>query len=197
VSVKVKARVEGLEETIRILKQVEPEAVKTMRKEIRSVVTGAGAISAVRMRTPSIAPMSGMEHQGQTRWGGVKSVTTSVSLRTVERKRGQRSYPIVKIVASNKDALGFEYAELAGIRRRLARARSKIPNTGLRGTAKGDGSIALNGQGDNFIKVLQERIGKAPGRFAFAAVFSKRRQIEQGSQQVLDKYAEKVNRKLQ
>ena len=193
---KVNARVEGLEETIKILKQVEPEAVKTMRKEIRTVVSGSGALSNVRMKTPSIAPMSGMEHSGKTRWGGVKSVTTSVSLRTVERKRGQRSYPIIKIVASNKDALGFEYAELAGIRRRMARARSKIPNTGLRGTVRGDGSIALNGQGDNFIKVLKERVGKSPGRFAFAAVFSKRREIERGSQQVLDKYAEKVNRKL-
>jgi hypothetical protein len=189
-------RVEGLEETIKILKQVEPDAVKSMRKDIRSVVTASGAISNVRMKTPAIAPMSGMEHQGKTRWGGVKSVTTSVSLRTVERKRGQRSYPIIKIVASNKDALGFEYAELAGIRRRLARARSKIRNTNLRGTQAGDGSIALNGQGDNFIKVLNERIGKTPGRFAFAAVFSKRREIEQGSQRVLDKYAEQVSRKL-
>ena len=193
---KVNARVEGLEETIKILKQVEPEAVKSMRKEIRSVVTASGAISNVRMKIPPVAPMSGMEHNGPTRWGGVKSVTTSVSLRTVERKRGQRSYPIIKIVASNKDALGFEYAELAGIRRRLARSRSKIRNTNLRGTQRGDGSIALNGQGDNFIKILEDRVGKAPGRFAFAAVFSKRRAIEQGSQQVLDKYAEKVNRKL-
>lgn len=192
-----KVKVEGLEETIKILKQVEPDSIKAMRKEIRSVVTASGAISNVRMNTPSIAPMSGMNHNGPTRWGGVKSVTTSVSLRTVERKRGQRSYPIIKIVASNKDQLGFEYAELAGIRRRLARSRSKIRNTGIRGTQRGDGSIALNGQGDNFIKVLEERVGKSPGRFAFKAVFSKRKSIESGSQLVLDKYAQTVNRKLE
>ena len=191
-----KVRVEGLEETIKALKEVEPEAVKSMRKEIRSVVTASGALSNVRMKTPVVAPMSGMDHNGPTRWGGVKSVTTSVSLRTTTYQRGKRSYPIIKIVASNKEALGFDYAELAGIRRRLARPRSKIRNTGLRGTQRGDGSIALNGQGDNFIKVLQERVGKTPGRFAFAAVFSKRREIEYNSQKVLDKYAETVNRKL-
>lgn len=191
-----KVRVEGLEETIKALKEVEPEAVKSMRKEIRSVVTASGALSNVRMKTPVVAPMSGMDHNGPTRWGGVKSVTTSVSLRTTTYQRGKRSYPIIKIVASNKEALGFDYAELAGIRRRLARPRSKIRNTGLRGTQRGDGSIALNGQGDNFIKVLQERVGKTPGRFAFAAVFSKRREIENNSQKVLDKYAETVSRKL-
>lgn len=187
-------RVEGLEETLAILKTVEPDSIKEMRKEIRTVVVTSGAISAVKFSAPATAPMSGMVHNGPTRWGGVKSVTTRILSRTSASQR--KSIPLITIVASGKDSLGFDYAELAGIRRRPPRARSKIRGSSLRGQQAGDGSIALNGQGDNFIAVLEERVGKRPGRFAYRAVFQKRQAIERGSQVVLDRYAQSVNRKL-
>jgi hypothetical protein len=56
--------------------------------------------------------------------------------------------------------------------------------------------MALNGQGDNFIRVLEDRNGKTPGRFAFRAVFSSRGQIMAGIQVTLDKFAASINRKL-
>lgn len=189
-------RVEGLEETLAILKQVEPDALKEMRKEIRTIVTVSGTLSSVKFSTPATAPLSGMIHSGPTKWGGVKSVTTRILSRTSAFKSGNRSVPLITISATGKDSLGFDYAELAGIRRRPPRARSKIRGTGLRGQQAGDGSIALNGQGDNFIAMLEERVGKKPGRFAYRAVFQKRFAIERQSQVVLDKYAERVNRKL-
>jgi hypothetical protein len=136
-----------------------------------------------------------MNHNGPTKWAGVRSVTTSVLPRTAALQK--KSVPLVRIAASGgKEALGFDYAELAGIRRRPPRARSKIRGSSLRGSQKGDGSMALNGQGDNFIKYLEERNGKKPGRYAYRAVQSARRKIEQGIQIVLDNYAQKVNRKL-
>jgi hypothetical protein len=193
---KPQLRVEGLEETLAILKTVEPDVIKEMRKEIRTIVTVSGAISAVKFSTPATAPLSGMVHSGPTKWGGVKSVTTRILSRTSAFKSGPKSVPLITISATGKDSLGFDYAELAGIRRRPPRARSKIRGTGLRGQQAGDGSIALNGQGDNFIAMLEERVGKKPGRFAYRAVFEKRNAIERGSQVVLDKYAARVNRKL-
>lgn len=192
-----KLRVEGLEETLSILKEVEPDSIKEMRKEIRTIVSTSGVISSIRSRTPAVAPLSGMDHSGLTRWRGVRSITTRVLSRTGALKSGRRSVPLITIVASGgKESLGFDYSELAGIRRRPARARSKIRNTSLRGLQAGDGSIALNGQGDNFIAMLEERFGKRPGRFAYSAVFSKRFAIERGAQSVLDRYAARVNRKL-
>ena len=192
---KTKVRVEGLEQVLATLKKVEPDSIKALRSDIRSVVTTAGVTSKIKSRAPSIAPMSGMTHKGPTRWQGVKSVTTSVLSRTAALQK--KSVPLVRIAASGgSEALGFDYAELAGIRRRPPRARSKIRNSGLRGTQKGDGSMALNGQGDNFIKVLEERNGEKPGRFAYRAVQSARYLIEQGMQKVLDAYAQRVNRKL-
>jgi hypothetical protein len=190
-----KVRVDGLEEVLTTLKKVEPEAIKTIRSEIRTIVTVSGVISSIKSRAPAIAPMSGMNHNGPTKWQGVKSVSTSTLSRTAALAK--KSVPLVRIAATGGgDALGFDYAELAGIRRRPPRARSKIRGTGLRGTQKGDGSIALNGQGDNFIKVLEARNGKTPGRYAYRAVQSARGKIEQGIQVVLDAYAQRVNRKL-
>jgi hypothetical protein len=188
-------RVEGLEKVLTTLKEVEPDAIKTMRSEIRTIISATGVISSIKSRAPQIAPMSGMNHSGPTRWAGVRSVTTSVLPRTAALQK--KSVPLVRIAASGgKEALGFDYAELAGIRRRPPRARSKIRGSGLRGTQKGDGSIALRGQGDNFIKVLEDRNGQRPGRFAYRAVQSARYLIEQGMQKVLDSYAQRVNRKL-
>jgi hypothetical protein len=188
-------RVEGLETTLKILQLVEPESIKHIRADIRSIVTTSGAISKIRSRTPAIAPLSGMANNGPTKWGGVKSINVSVLPKVMSF--GLSRNPLVKIaVTGGTNSLGFDYAELAGIRRKPPRARSKIRGGTLRGTAKGDGSMALNGQGDNFIRVLEDRNGKTPGRFAFRAVFETRGKIMAGIQQTLDRYAEKVNRKL-
>jgi hypothetical protein len=187
-------RVEGLEQTLAILKNVEPDSIKELRQEIKQVITMSGVVSSIKSRTPAVAPLSGMNHAGPTQWKGVRSITTQVLSRTMS---GKKAVPLIKIVASGgKNSLGFDYAELAGIRRRPPRARSKIRGTSLRGQQRGDGSMLLNGQGDNFIAYLEDRNGKTPGRFAFRAVFDKRRDIERGAQVVLDKYASKVNRKL-
>jgi hypothetical protein len=56
--------------------------------------------------------------------------------------------------------------------------------------------MALNGQGDNFIRVLEDRNGKSPGRFAFRAVFETRGAIMAGIQKTLDKFAAKINVRL-
>ena len=188
-------RVEGLETTLAILKTVEPDSIKQIRSEIRQIVSVSGAISKIRSRTPAVAPLSGMANNGPVKWAGVRSVNVSVLPRITPV--GKKSVPLVRIAATGgANSLGFDYAELAGIRRRPPRDRSKIRGGTLRGTAKGDGSMALRGQGDNFIEVLEDRNGKTPGRFAFRAVFETRGAIMAGIQRTLDNYAAKVNRKL-
>jgi len=190
-------RVEGLENTLAILKAVEPDSIKQIRAEIKQVVTTAGVVSKIRSRTPSIAPLSGMANNGPTKWAGVRTITVSALSRITGYSSGTKIVPLVNISASGgANSLGFDYAELAGIRRRPPRDRSKIRGGTLRGTVKGDGSMALRGQGDNFIKVLEDRNGKTPGRFAFRAVFSSRGQIMAGIQKTLDNWSEKINVRL-
>ena len=194
---KTEVRVDGLEETLRILKTVEPDSIKKIRSEIRGIIQASGAVSKIRARTPNVAPLSGMNNNGPVKWGGVKSITVSALSRVTGFTSVGNQVPLARItVTGGQQSLGFDYAELAGIRRRPTRARSKIRGGTLRGTAKGDGSMALNGQGDNFIKVLEDRHGKRPGRFAFRAVFETRQMIMAGIQMTLDRYAESVNRKL-
>lgn len=190
-----KVRVDGLERVLQTLKNTQPQSIKAIRSEIKTIINTTGVVGTIKSRTPPVAPLSGMVHNGPTKWGGVRSVTTTVlpSIGSI----GKKSTPLVRIAATGgSDSLGFDYAELAGIRRSPPRARSKIRGSGLRGTRKGDGSIAQNGQGNNFIEVLEDRNGKTPGRFAYRAVQSARGKITRGIQTVLDKYAESVNRKL-
>jgi len=197
VIVNTKIRIEGLEKTLRILKKVEPDSIKRIRAEIRGIIKASGAVSKIRSRTPAVAPLSGMNNNGPVKWAGVRSISVSPLSQITGFTSVNNKIPLAVIKASGgKESLGFDYAELAGIRRRPPRDRSKIRGGTLRGTAKGDGSMALRGQGDNFIKVLEDRYGKTPGRFAFRAVFETRKQIMAGIQRTLDKYAESVNRKL-
>jgi hypothetical protein len=190
-------RVQGLRETLILLDAIEGDSVKQLKKDANAAVSSTGVLSAIRSNTPTVAPMSGMVHNGATKWAGVTSVKTAVPPLTLSRLTRKRDTPIISIHATGSpDGLGFDYSELAGIRRNPPRSRSKIPSTGLRGSGRGDGSIAIRGQGDNMIKILEDRIGKEPGRFAFDAVLKKRSALNLALQVVLDKYAAIVNRKL-
>jgi hypothetical protein len=197
VIVKTEVRIDGLEQALSILKRVEPDSIKAIRAEIRGVIQASGAVSKIRSRTPTVAPLSGMNNNGPVKWAGVRSITVSSLSRITGFTKVANQVPLAEIKATGgPNSLGFDYAELAGIRRRPPRDRSKIRGGTTRGTVKGDGSMALRGQGDNFIRYLEQRHGKTPGRFAFRAVFETRKQIMAGIQMTLDKYAESVNRKL-
>jgi hypothetical protein len=137
-------------------------------------------------------PYGGMNtHAGRTRWDGVK-VTTALTPSTYAR--GKDEHPLVSIVATGRKGLGFDYAELAGIRRRPPRKRSK----GWNQTGPGYHSYTVNGQGDAMIEKLNRAVpfkGKA-GRFAFAVVLKDKKDLERNTKVVLDKYADKINIKL-
>jgi hypothetical protein len=197
VEIKTSIRLEGLRETLIVLDAVQGDSVKKLKQEADSAVRSTGVFSAIRSNVPSVAPMSGMVHNGATRWAGITSVKTAIPPITLRRLARKRDTPIISIHATGSpDGLGFDYSELAGIRRHPPRSRSKIPSTGLRGSGRGDGSIAINGQGDNMIEVLNDRFGKQEGRFAYDATIKKRPALNIALQVVLDKYAAIVNRKL-
>lgn len=196
-------RVENLQETIREMKILQPDLIKQLRKEMQSVT--APTMSKIQTNTPVISPLNGgfrktglmrpyggmNTHAGRTRWDGVK-VTTALTPSTYAR--GKNEHPLVSIVATGRKGLGFDYAELAGIRRRPPRKRSK----GWNQTGPGYHSYTVNGQGDAMIEKLNRTVpfkGKA-GRFAFAVVLKDKKELERKSQIVLDNYADKINIRL-
>jgi hypothetical protein len=195
--IKASIRVDGLKDTLIILEAIEGDSVKQLKKDADVAVRSSGVFSAIRSNVPSVAPMSGMMHNGATKWAGITNIKTAIPPITLRRLARKRDTPIISIHATGSpDGLGFDYSELAGIRRHPPRSRSKIPSTGLRGAGRGDGSIAIRGQGDNMIKVLEDKFGKQPGRFAYEATIKKRPALNTALQVVLDKYAAIVNRKL-
>ena len=196
-------RVENLRETINQMKILGPDLIREMRKEMGTIA--APTMSKIQTSVPVISPLNGgfrktgmmrpyggmNSHSGRTRWDGVK-VTTALTPSTYAR--GKDEHPLVSIVATGRKGLGFDYAELAGIRRRPPRKRSK----GWNSTGPGYHSYTVNGQGDAMIEKLNRAVpfkGKA-GRFAFAVVLKDKKDLERNTKVVLDKYADKINIRL-
>lgn len=129
----------------------------------------------------------GMFHDGRTQWGGVivkaKTSSNPKNLIFIEGKG--------KGADSLDGALGFEYAELAGIRRRGPRAMSK----GWGSSGVGYHSYIQNGQGDGFINMLSKYGG--PGRFLWKRVLKRKPEIEDKVENIAQALNIKINRRIQ
>lgn len=196
-------RVEGVKETVEVLKTLDQDLIKQLRKDVRQVTSPT--VSKIKSSVPVTSPLNGgfrktglmrpyggmNDHNGRTRWDGVR-VSTSFTPGRVAK--GKDTHPLITINATGRKGLGFDYAELAGVRRRPPRKTSK----GWNSTSVGYHSYTVNGQGDAMIEKLNRSVpfkGKA-GRFAFAVVLKDLNQMQTESAKVLDSYAIKVNKKL-
>ena len=184
----VSVTVTGARETVAALKAADADAIKKLRQELKGVMQTE--ISIIVSGIPSFAPIKGMAHNGRSKWkrpAGKVAFTPG----SVRGFAGRQFQPLVTLTfTGGSNAIGFDMAELAGIRRHPPRARSKIANSTSYGTQRGDGSHANNGQGDAFISKLEEVRpikGKA-GRFAFDLFLRRKPVIQQKAITFLDKY---------
>jgi len=180
-----KSGLSGSADTIRILKEVEPELFKELKKKLTSEINpiikpiqseiNSQITQALREKMPS------MFHNGRSSWNGA-TLSTRVATRPKE---------LVFINATGKNRkVGFDYAELAGIRRRPARRKSRTYTKNGR-----EMSHAVNGQGDAFISKLNREFGK-PGRFAWIRVLRRKPLIEEKTQAITDAFGVKLSRRL-
>lgn len=117
-------RVTGVAETVRVLKTIDKEIVNTARRDLRT--TAKPVADAVRANIPKEAPLSGMIHNGRTKWqpSGVK-----VNVKTNFTKRAERreTYLVAIVAGAPKDyakgAASFQIADIAG-RTRKGKTRS-------------------------------------------------------------------------
>jgi hypothetical protein len=182
-------QIKGLRQTLKELKEYEPNLFKELR---RSMVQEAAPIlrpiesqinSQVTTQLRSVR-RTGMFHDGRTRWDGAKvSIKVGTGLKNLVFIEGK----------GRGGALGFEYAELAGVRRRPPRPVSK----GWNESGPGWRSYIVNGQGDAFIRMLQRNIDQKPGRFLFVRVIRRRKEIEQSVSRVATKLNLQISRKLE
>lgn len=191
-----KVQVKNVDQVVKELKAFEATSVRQLRSDLKlKMGPEAQAMAATipkepPLRAPQGRKKSQMAHRGRTRWRGVNKPV--VEFRPGKSRRGGDSLVSLKFTGGSR-GLGFDYAELAGIRRRPPAARSKPYQR--RGSDK-TVTHRLNGQGDAFITALAEQTNKGPGRFAFSAALKRRPQLIAMALSSMNNAADKVNRRF-
>lgn len=183
----------GANALIQSLQKLEPETYKQLRKDIRFIT--APAVSAVKSNIPSISPFAGRSrdgftHSGRTAWSGA-SVTTNITPAQRSRAYGSTTSNLVAISADGKNKqFGFNILDMAG--RGTGRGRNPKTQTKPYAYKGGTRSHRLNGQGQGMIDALNSR----PSRYFYPAIEDKLPEIRRRVEQVIDKVAADMNRKI-
>ena len=157
----------GVKETIALMRQVQPEMLTQLRKDIRKIANPA--VTAIKSTTPSVSPFAGrtkdgMSHNGKTAWSGV---SVSVSITPGQRSKGFASTTanLAAIVSTGKNKqFGFNIVDMAG-------KTGKIRSGGRTRPYQRNGKTmthALNGQGAGL-----NTLPKKPSRYVYPAIESK------------------------
>jgi hypothetical protein len=169
------------------LRQAEKDYISDLKSKSRAVMQPL--VGPVRKALPVVAPLSGMAHNGRTQY-----VRPNVKVYAAPRVRNRkRDYiPIVGFRAGGpKSGVGFDYAELAGIRRQAPRPISK----GWNQTSPGFHSYRVTGQGDAFIRSL-EKIYARPGRFFFRELLKDLPMVRAKVRGIVEDRTKQLNREL-
>lgn len=158
----------GLDETLRLLKDTEPEIYKQLIQDIRQAVE-PGA-KRIEERTPKVSPFAGRRKDGMTHGGrtGWSPVVALVQVTPFGYKGSGGSRRVVSILATGSQGVGFDIVDMAG------KKGGKTPS------------------GRAMIRNLP---GK-PSRYAYPAVEAEMPQITENITNIIDVAAQKINRKL-
>jgi hypothetical protein len=182
----------GVKETVKLMRQFEPEMLKDLRRSIRQIAQPA--VSAIKTQSPKVAPMSGMSGAGRTAY-----TTPKVTLRITPSQKsygfGSTTSNLVAITATGSGKqYGFDIADMAGRANnpgKYSQTRPFIdPRTGQTVRRR------INGQGANMIRVLQSRSGKPASRYVYKSIEDKLPAIRQEVARSLDRTIGEFNRKL-
>jgi hypothetical protein len=161
-----KIDVEGVQDTIKILRQFEPELYKQLIKDIKNEPGMNAALSGIRSRVPSVSPLR-MNHNGRTSYK-VPKVSTSVTPSRRLDIANERSIVTIQTV-SPKNGVGFEIIDMVG------RGRNA-------GSRKAQG--------------MRKKLGGAPSRYVWKGFEERREGVTRAVISILDKYSETINIKL-
>jgi hypothetical protein len=162
-----KIEVEGVQDTISILRKFEPELYKQLIKDIKNEPGLNQAMSGIRSKIPVISPLRGMNNDGET---GFKTPKVSTSVTPSKRLNFANERSIVTIqTVSPKTGFGFEIIDLVG--------RGKNGNT-----SKARGMI--------------RKLGGAPSRFVWKGFEERQEGVTRAVLSIIEKYSATVNVKL-
>ena len=185
-------RVEGLAQLNNTLRDLDRKALNKLKGEMRKSIKPVA--SAIANDVPQTPPLSGMNHNGVTRWTG--QVRSSVSFTPGRARGGASRLLAMKFTGGTRagGGIGFDYAELAGSSRRPGARFSKVYE---RGGYPGL-QHRINGQGQAFnqgIRAYKPIKGRG-GYFAYDSAVKRYPQIEGLGERAIKKFMKDANREL-
>jgi hypothetical protein len=185
-------RVQGVADVTKALRNLDRKALNKLRAEMRGSINPVA--KAIAGDVPEQAPLSGMNHNGVTRWTG--QVRSSVSFTPGRARGGSSRLLAMKFTGGTRagGGIGFDYAELAGSSRRPgARFSRDYERDGIPGFQH-----RINGQGRAFnsgIRAYKPIKGRA-GYFAYDSAVKRYPQIEGLGERAIKKFMTDANREL-
>lgn len=185
-------RVEGLAQLNNTLRDLDRKALNKLKGEMRKSIKPVA--SAIANDVPQTPPLSGMNHNGVTRWTG--QVKTSVSFTPGRGRGGSTRLLAMKFTGGTRagGGIGFDYAELAGSSRRPGSRYSKVYD---RGGYPGF-QHRVNGQGQAFNRGIRsyKPIRGRGGYFAYDSAVKKYPIIEGLGKRAIEKFMDDATREL-
>ena len=185
-------RVEGLAQLNNTLRDLDRKALNKLRGEMRKSIKPVA--SAIANDVPETPPLSGMNHNGVTRWTG--QVKTSVSFTPGRGRGGSTRLLAMKFTGGTRagGGIGFDYAELAGSSRKPGSRYSKVYD---RGGYPGL-QHRINGQGQAFNRGIRayKPIRGRGGYFAYDSAVKKYPIIEGLGKRAIEKFMDDATREL-
>lgn len=176
---------------VRELKAIDDKSVRALRTGL--MVGLAPVVAKIQSDIPKTPPLSGMNHRGRTKWRGINKPKVSF-MPGRSKKTGTNLLMIT--VTGGKRGLGFDYAELAGIRSRPGATVSRpyTRRTGRGGTTR-EMTHRVTTQGDQFIKALQEKkpIRGVAGRYAYDSFLGMKPQVIETARLIINKFMASYN----
>jgi len=185
-------RVQGVADVTKALRNLDRKALNKLRAEMRGSINPVA--KAIAGDVPEQAPLSGMNHNGVTRWTG--QVRSSVSFTPGRARGGSSRLLAMKFTGGTRagGGIGFDYAELAGTSRRSGAAFSRVyERDGIPGFQH-----RINGQGQAFNRGIREAkpIKGRGGYFVYDAAVQRYPRIEGLGERAIKKFMTDANREL-
>ena len=186
-------RVEGLADLTKTLRTLDRKALNKLRAEMRGSINPVA--KAIAGDVPEQAPLSGMNHNGVTRWTG--TVRSSVSFTPGRARGGSTRLLSMKFTGGTRagGGIGFDYAELAGSSRRPGARFSKVyDRAGSPGIQH-----RINGQGRAFNRGIRayKPIRGRGGYFAYDSAVKKYPIIEGLGKRAIEKFMQDASNEIQ
>ena len=188
----VQMRVEGLADVGNILRGMDRKVANKVRADMRSSILAVA--SEIAGDVPQSPPLSGMDHNGVTRWAGVPKA--SVAFTPGRARGGSERILAMKFTGGSRTGggIGFDYAELAG---NSTRPGSRFTKVYERGGIPGF-QHRVTGQGRAFnagIRQAKKIRGKA-GYFVFDSAVKRYKSIEGLGKRAIEKYMQDATQQI-